>query len=147
MASWFCDVGGMMTALRMVPLSVQLVAMVEETAGRLGGAVPDPRPRLHGHRGALRFDVFLDDPDGLVAGGQGFDRSDHDALEGVAAGSSQTRLCSRLAGDHREAVLVQRVTRERAHQVPATSPGASVQGGGVSQRCSTKYSGNSGTEM
>ena len=44
MVSWFCEVGGMMRAEAMMPVSVELVAVQQKAPGRLG------RARAHSRR-------------------------------------------------------------------------------------------------
>ena len=45
MLGWFCEVGGTIWASWMVPVVVELVAVEQHPARRLGGAVPHPGPR------------------------------------------------------------------------------------------------------
>ena len=76
---------------------VDLVAVVQKPARRLGGAVAYAATRLHLDRGAVRLLVAVDDGERLVTSLHELDAADHDALERVAAIGPQAGLARGFA--------------------------------------------------
>ena len=93
---WFCEVGGTILAVLISPVVAELVAVVEQAARRLGDPVADRRPRSRLDRRRIGRLVGIDQPHGLVACVEDLHRTDHDALERVAAAGADAGLLGSL---------------------------------------------------
>ncbi len=106
-------------------VSVQGVAVVQQAAGGLGGAVAGGRTRRHLDVGARRWLVAVDEAQGLIDGVQDLDGPDDDAAVGVAAhralaGVAETGLAGGLADRGRQPASADREAGERAGEVAAS---------------------------
>ncbi len=110
---------------------VDLIAVVQQATGRLGGAVPDRASRRDLDRGRIRLLVARDDRERVVACLHELDRAHDDALKRVAADRPQTGLARGVAGQRTQLCRGQRVARERPRQICAALADARVQRVGV----------------
>ena len=125
---WFCDVGGMMSASRMVPSRPSCSGGRGCRAGPRVQPWPVPARGCDLERRHVRLLVGGDQPQRLVGGVHELDAAHDDAAERVSLGRLEPHLARRLACDRRELVGVQREPGQRAAQVAAALADGRVQG-------------------